>query len=113
MSEETIRLMQEIRAELAEVKIELVRMRRGPPEQQPLPFPSSPPAEQLVSLDQIAAIARRRKRSLERYRKAMPKPRDAGGHGRGAAWAWSDVRPWLELTFGRTFPENYPSFVAG
>jgi hypothetical protein len=110
---EVVRLMQEIRAELTEVKLELARMRKAEPEQTLLPFRGPPPSEQLVSLDQIAAIARRRKRGLERYKKGMPGPRDPGGHGRTALWAWSDVRPWLEATFGRPFPESFPSYAAG
>ncbi len=110
---EVVRLMQEIRAELAEVKLELAKMRRPEPEQTLLPFRGPPPSEQLVSLDQIAAIARRRKRGLDRYRKGMPRPIEPGGHGRAALWAWSDVRPWLETTFGRPFPETFPAFMTG
>lgn len=72
-----------------------------------------PPAEQLVTLDQMAAIVNLSKRSMERHRKGMPPPRVRGAGGRPSRWAWSDVRPWLERQFGRTLPECFPAYSAG
>jgi hypothetical protein len=65
--------------------------------------------EQLVTLDQIAAMVHRSKRSLERYRKRMPAPRVRGRRGRPHLWAWAEVRPWLEATFDLRLPEQFPA----
>lgn len=65
-------------------------------------------AGQLVSLDQIAAMVRLQKRSMERYVKKMPRAAVRGGRGRRALWRWSDVRTWLEETFGLPMPESFP-----
>lgn len=73
---------------------------------------ADPPPEQMVTLDQCAAIVHLRKRSLERYRGKMPGPRLRGRGGRASRWAWSEVRPWLEAEFGRKLPEIFPGCAA-
>lgn len=82
--------LEEILRRLDEMSRHLAARRAGPP-----------PAEQLVTLDQCAATVGLRKRSLERYRGQMPPPRVKGRNGRPTLWAWLEVRPWLEKTFGR------------
>ncbi len=74
----------------------------------PTPLLIPPPSEQLVTLDQIGAMVHRSKRSMERYRKQMPAPRVCGRRGRPHLWAWTEVRPWLEATFGLLLPEYFP-----
>lgn len=112
---EVLRRLESMHAELQELRRELVRLRHetrlpeSPYEQQVLPF--APPARQYVTLDQIAAIVRRQKRSLEKYRGRMPRPASAGGHGRPTLWAWADVRPWLEETFGLPLPDCFPAYA--
>lgn len=71
------------------------------------------PGEQLLTLDQLAAIVGRRKRSLEDYRKLMPPPRVKGTRGRPSLWAWADVREWLSSRFGRALPERFPDWREG
>jgi hypothetical protein len=66
--------------------------------------------EQYVTLDQMAAIVGRSKPTLRRYVKQAPKPTFRGRRGQAGEWRWSDVRPWLEATFGRKLPERFPSF---
>jgi hypothetical protein len=71
------------------------------------------PLKQYVTLDQIAAVVNRSKRSLERYKTRktdpLPTPDVEGGGGKPAEWDWENIRPWLEREFGRTLPKRYPS----
>jgi hypothetical protein len=64
--------------------------------------------ERLVTLDQASALVNRKKRSLERYKHHMPPPRVRGRRGQPDEWAWSELRPWLELQFHRILPEQFP-----
>jgi hypothetical protein len=70
------------------------------------------PPPQYVTLDQIAAIVRRGKRTLERRIKdgTMPFPDLEGGGGRPNEWRWDRVRLWLRDAFGngRELPERFP-----
>jgi hypothetical protein len=63
---------------------------------------------QWVTLNQMAAVVHRSKRTLERFRRHMPAPRVLGRRGRPHLWDWPEVRPWLEATFGLQLPERYP-----
>jgi hypothetical protein len=55
-------------------------------------------------------MVQRVKRTLEHYKKkGMPPPRVEGGGGKPAMWAWSEMRLWLEKTFGRKLPEHHPN----
>jgi hypothetical protein len=75
----------------------------------PTPTPAQPPpTEQLVTLDQIGAMVHRSKRTMERYRRQMPAPRVRGRRGQPHLWAWGEVRPWLEATFGLRLPDYFP-----
>jgi hypothetical protein len=106
LTEEIARL----RGEMIAVRAELAALRQAidAPEQRQLPFPPPDPAEQMVDLDQIAAIVHLKKRSLENYRNRMPTPRLQGRRGRRSRWVWAEVRPWLQQEFGLILPENYP-----
>lgn len=73
----------------------------------PTPAGAEPP-EQLVTLDQAAAMVGRSKRSLERYRRRLPAPKVRGVRGQASLWEWSEVRPVLESLFGRRLPPLFP-----
>jgi predicted DNA-binding transcriptional regulator AlpA len=66
----------------------------------------------LVTLDQMAALVKRSKRTLYRYANrpqvGMPPPEIEGGGGKASYWRWSAIRPWLNATFERDFPEVRP-----
>jgi hypothetical protein len=67
--------------------------------------------DQLVNLDQIAAMARRRKRTMRDYRKEMPPPTVKGTGSIPDLWDWSIIRPWLMETFRLPkLPEKFPRF---
>jgi hypothetical protein len=72
----------------------------------------SPGADQYVTLDQMAALVNRSKKTLERKANAptsnMPAPDVEGGGGRPHEWKWPNVRPWLEKQFGRSLPASFP-----
>lgn len=76
----------------------------------PLHSPAAPgdEFEDLITLDQIAALVSRKKRALENYKSRMPLPRVKGGGGRPSEWAYSDIRPWLEKQFERPLPPRFP-----
>src|SRR5262249_12600105 len=62
--------------------------------------PAARPPSTLVTLSQLGAIVHRSKRTMQRYRCALPPPRILGRPGRPHRWAWADVRPWLQIRFG-------------
>jgi len=66
--------------------------------------------EALVTLDQIAAVVHRKKRTLERYleEKKIPAPDFPGGDGKAHKWRWSNVRPALEREFGFKLSLRFP-----
>ncbi len=102
-----------ILSELERLRREVIAGReRSPPPPGSPPGPAPPSAsslpEHLVTLDQIAAMVHRSKRSLERYVGKMPAPRIRGRRGRPHLWAWSEVRPWLEATFEQQLPPRFP-----
>lgn len=111
---EVLRALDGLRREVALLAAEVRDLRAAvspPPRQDVLPFSVPPPAEQLVTLDQCAAIIRRSKRTLEDLRGRMPAARVRGRKGRQALWAWEDVRPWLEEYSGRSLPATFPAFA--
>src|SRR5262245_33456048 len=102
-----------IRAERGELRAHVAALRSGLLTPGKVPesmtgVPASALPEQLVTLDQIAAMVHRSKRSLERYSRRMPRPRVRGRRGQPHLWSWPEVRPWLEETFGLPLPERFP-----
>ena len=66
--------------------------------------------ECLVTLQQMAAMVSRSKRTLESHKKRdMPVPKVPGGGGKPDEWAWAEIRPWLETTFERKLPDRFPA----
>ena len=66
-------------------------------------------ALQLVNLDQLAALVRLSKRTLERHVKSLPQPYRYGRGGRPTLWIWAEVRPYLIEEFGMPrLPERLP-----
>jgi len=63
---------------------------------------------QTVTLQQIAGIVHRSRRSLEKHKQNMPRPLIAGTGRTPATWEWSSIRPWLEETFKCTLPNRCP-----
>ncbi|MCA9070450.1 MAG: hypothetical protein KDA84_16070, partial [Planctomycetaceae bacterium] len=64
----------------------------------------------------IVAVVPKSKRILERYkndpkRKSfnMTQPSVVGGGGKADEWEWTEIRPWLEETFGKKLPERFPT----
>jgi len=107
--------LERVLAELRRLSDEVARLRDviEPPTQTDLPFPPPDPFEQLVTLDQAAAVAHRSKRCLEDYKsKGMPAPRVKGRRGQMALYSWGEMRPWLTATFGVRLPEDFPGSAA-
>jgi hypothetical protein len=69
---------------------------------------------QYVTLDQMAAIVNRSKKTFERLKQQarLPAPDVEGGGGKPDEWVWSRVRPWLESEFSKKLPECFPSRLA-
>jgi hypothetical protein len=69
--------------------------------------------DQYVTLDQMAAIISKTKRTLERAKQRknnpLPPPTNEGGGGKRDEWLWHEVRPWLEQESGRRLPERLPT----
>jgi hypothetical protein len=63
-----------------------------------------------VNLDQLGAMVRLSKRTMERYVKCMPPPVIPASVRRGAFWDWPSVRPWMEQEFGMILPPVFPTF---
>jgi hypothetical protein len=70
--------------------------------------------EQYVTLDKMAALVSRSKRTLEKRKgrrtNPLPNPDVEGGGGRPDEWLWTRVCSWLEQEFGRRLPERLPQW---
>jgi hypothetical protein len=82
-------------------------VRAGPPPAAP------PPAEdEIVDLDQIAALLHLSKASLGTYKRRQNDPLpDAdypGGAGRRDHWRWSTIHPWLVRNSNIPIPDQFP-----
>jgi hypothetical protein len=66
------------------------------------------PPTDFVTLDQLAGVVKRSKKTLERYKKQLGKPVVRGGRGRAAQWSWALVRPRLEKIFEVRLPVVFP-----
>jgi len=68
---------------------------------------------QHITLDQMAAMVSRSKRTLEkligRKKNPLPDPDIPGGGGKPNEWLWERIRPWLEGEYGRQLPETFPT----
>jgi hypothetical protein len=66
-----------------------------------------------VTLLQIAAIAHRSKRTLEKWKtrkcNPLPDPDTEGGGGEPALWEWDRIRPWLVEHVGIVPPMRFPA----
>jgi hypothetical protein len=106
--------VEQVRAALESLEVAVATLRRQltpRKDKRDQPSPTTrPPAlpQELVTLDQMAAMVHRSKRSLERYRGQLPAPRFRGRRGQTHLWDWPEVRPWLEETFGLRLPEHFP-----
>ena len=71
---------------------------------------------QYVTLDQMAALVNRSKKTLERWylkgtsKGKLPEPDVEGGGGNSHEWIWSRVREPLGNLSGKIMPELYPNF---
>ena len=79
-----------------------------------LPAASGPPErafDDLVTLDQAAAMVGKSKRTLERYlhEELLPVPGYPGGSGKPHRWRWSKIRPALEKHFRADLPKKFPA----
>lgn len=90
-----------LRAEMSALKAEVARLRD---------LVTPPAFEQLVSLNQMAAIVNQKKASLKRYVCDMPPPRTRPHRGQQTMWAWLEVKPWLEVKFSRDLPVRFPTW---
>lgn len=63
--------------------------------------------DDLVTLDEAAAIVHKSKKTLEKHLKQMPPPHIQGGGGKSSLWKWSDLRPWLEKEFVPDLPARF------
>lgn len=82
----------------------------GEGEAPPVDIPDAP---QYVTLDQMAALVNRSKKTLERElnrpNSDMPKPDVEGGGGKPHEWRWDRIRPWLVTTYARELPVRFPT----
>lgn len=63
---------------------------------------------ELISLDQMANVVGRKKRTFEDY-DDLPPPALKGHRGHVALWDWADVRPWLMRKFAlKRLPKRFP-----
>ncbi len=67
----------------------------------------------LVRLDQLAAIAGRSKHTLRKWVQTgkLPGPVIEGGNGQPHLYSWSECRPRLQLIIGRRLPLRFPGNV--
>lgn len=67
---------------------------------------------QYVTLDQMAAMVNRSKRTVEklltRKLNPLPNPDISGGGGKPNEWKWAIIRLWLEKEYERKLPSVYP-----
>jgi hypothetical protein len=77
---------------------------------------SKPPLiEDMIDLDQAAALVNRRKRTLQRYisdqKKHFPLPAVQGSGGKKSEWRYAELKIWLEKEFDRKLPDRPPHIV--
>ncbi len=66
-----------------------------------------------VTLDQMAAVVKKSKRTLQNYikheRNPLPAPDKKRAPGTAHEWLWDRVRPWLQDEFACTLPTVFPA----
>jgi hypothetical protein len=69
--------------------------------------------KQYVTLDMLAALVNRSKRTLEKLKtrsnNPFPAPPVEGGGGKPAEWDYGIARPWLVQEYGKPLPEHFPA----
>jgi hypothetical protein len=82
-------------------------------EEKPKPADIDNGLPQYVTLDQMAAMVNRVKKTLEREMNShdsdMPEPDVEGGGGKPHEWRWDRIGPWLETKFARPLPKRFPT----
>jgi hypothetical protein len=95
-------------SELAALLYAAAELLRTAASQTPAAAPTTP---QLITLDQCAALVRRKKKTLYCYLDTMPaavnRPRP---RGQALLYDWQQMRPWLQKTFGISLPERCPGY---
>jgi hypothetical protein len=77
-------------------------------------LPATDPND-LVTLNQCAALVNRTKRCVENYKKNkdFPRPEVLGGGGKPHEYRYSEMRVWLQHKFGRKLPTEFPGKPTG
>lgn len=66
--------------------------------------------DEVVTLNQVAPLTGKSKRTLERYLKngTLPAPDIPGGEGKAHKWYWRNLRPALSKFASKQLPERFP-----
>jgi hypothetical protein len=71
--------------------------------------------EDMIDLDQAAALVGRSKGTLRRAfdnpKKKMPQPSIRGGGGKKNEWNYQELKPWLEKEYRRRLPSRPPHSI--
>jgi hypothetical protein len=93
-------------------RLDIIRIANEIPPGELPPELTPPPTEvpDLVTLDQAAAVVRKKKRTLERFKTSGELPAPVGKSTEEGAdmWDWKVLRPWLENQYRMRLPERYP-----
>jgi hypothetical protein len=77
------------------------------------PLTADPAREQYVTLDQMAALVNRSKRTAEKWltrpKNPLPEADVQGLGGKPSEWIYASVRSWLENESGKQLPEHFPA----
>jgi len=63
----------------------------------------------LVTLNQIAGIVKRGKRTMVKHQKELGAPQVKGGGGKPSLWRWKQVLPYLRKQFNPGLPDAFPA----
>jgi len=83
----------------------------------PAVAPTAVPDDRYVTLQQMATLVQKSKKTLEnrisRKENPLPDPDIQGAGGKASEWRWSRVRGWLMEEFQRPLPEKCPDLCLG